>query len=79
LRQSFVTINWKGKFGRRGLTETSLEILRDLALRAKTNGSNFQELVDKLEKDYSTLIQQSKIFDLQEEIHINSKYVRVLL
>jgi len=78
LRQSFITINWKNRFGKRGLTETSLEILRDLALRAKKNGGAFQDVVDNLEKDCAHL-KKNEIFDLQEEIRINQKYVRVRL
>lgn len=78
MRKSFVTINWKNKVGKRGLTETSLELLRDLTLRAKKNGSAFQEIADKLEKNYSELKKQS-VFDFQEEISINKKYVNVIL
>lgn len=78
MRQSFITINWKNKVGKRGLTETSLEILRDLALRAKKNGGAFQDMVDSLEKDYANL-KKNEIFDLQEEVRINNKYIRVIL
>lgn len=78
MRQSFITINWKNRVGKRGLTETSLEILRDLALRAKKNGGAFQDMVDSLEKDYANL-KKNEIFDLQEEVRINNKYIRVIL
>jgi len=78
MRQSFVTINWRNKVGKIGLTEKTLETLRKLSLKSKKNGSNYEDLVNKLEKDYHDL-KQVPIFDLQEEIKVNNKYVRVII
>jgi len=78
MRQSFVTINWRNKVGKRGLTEKTLETLRKLTLKSKKNGYNYEDLVNKLEKDYHDL-KQVPIFDLQEEIKVNNKYVRVII
>ncbi len=76
MKNSLITINWRHKTQERGLTETSLELLRKLEIKATKNSSVFTDLIKSIEKEYSVL-QAQKIFDSKQEIEMLSKYIRI--
>jgi hypothetical protein len=81
-KQPNITINWKGKQGKGGLTETALDLLRKMMEPA--NSKKYQKFTDlntkfeEIKSDYSDLM-NGKFFNTENEIKMLSKYVRVLV
>lgn len=72
---SSLTVNWQGKVGQRGLTETAIELMRGLSDKIKK--PNLIDEAEKLEKEYFGAIKNTKFFNFQQELDIVSKYIKV--
>ena len=76
-KQSNITINWKGKSDKRGLTEFTMETMRKMLGRHE----KFPDINTKLEEirvAYEEL-KADKFFSIEKEIKMLSKFVRVLI
>lgn len=74
MKKSMVTINWRGKFGKRGLTENACDVMRKISI--KTKKDQLMKDVDNLKGEIYQLTQE-KVFSLQKEIEIVREYVNV--
>jgi hypothetical protein len=75
MKKSSITINWKGKEGKRGLSELAIEKL--LSVGNKHKKDDLVKKAEQLEADYNSLKIKEKIFDVQKEIDIVGKYINI--
>lgn len=81
--KAMVTVNWRGKENKRGLTETAIETLRKTSLSA--NRPELTDEANKLHEEYEKLkelihingVRQSSLFSYDRELQLVKKYVRV--
>lgn len=84
-KKAMVTINWRGKENKRGLTETAIETLRRVG--EKANRPILIEDADKLAGEYFKMydkettpdLKQLNIFSFERELEMVKQYVRVRL
>lgn len=83
--KAMVTINWRGKEKKRGLTEKAIETLRKASVKAQR--PNLMEDADKLDAEYEKTkevivvngVKQVPIFTFEKELEMVKQYVRVRL
>ena len=76
-KQPNITINWKNKKNQRGLTETTMDTIRKLMVRHE----KFTDLGTKLEEIKSAYeeLKADKFFNIEKEIKMLNKFVRVII
>ena len=72
-----LTINWKGKFGKRGLTEDACEFLIKQSIKLKK--PSLEKDSEDLKKEYHAYMMNNKIFNLNDEVSFVGKYLKVLV
>lgn len=82
---SNLTVNWKGKDGKRGLSETALELMQKiLNTKEKKGFVDLSHQYDELNKDYLNLTNPNIVdgehkYTFAKELKIVEKYCRVLI
>lgn len=69
-----VTVNWKDRFGQRGLTELAIETLQKVGNLHKK--PNLIKTAEDLQKEYHVLC-GNKVFDFHSEVELIKKYIHV--
>ena len=69
-----ITMNWRGKSEKRGLTEFTVDKMREIAVKLKKD--SIASEADKLWDAYTRALLE-KDFTVQKEIELVSEYVRV--
>jgi len=83
--KAMVTVNWRGKEDKRGLTETAIETLRKTSIKAQR--PTLMEDADKLQAEYDKSreiinvggVRQVNVFTFEKELTMVKQFVRVRL